>query len=174
MEGLMIHAIESGVSFLVIFIFVALIFFSIKFIYYGKEKCDNRFFNSYIPMIAFTILIKIFSYRILYFYHTEPADFFWFCFCSFLFIIFILTILAKLLFRGIPTNLPTKNTPLVRFFKVAHICFLLLDLTIAGAFIGIPAFFILWILQYIFMDEKHPFFAFKRYKPKEIPIVSFQ
>lgn len=49
MEGLMIHAIESGVSFLVIFIFVALIFFQSNLSIMVKKNV----------IIAFLILIYL-------------------------------------------------------------------------------------------------------------------
>ena len=152
-------------KFFIILVFVAFVFYTTKFIYYGKEKCNNRFFNSYIPIILVSVLIRVLSEGI------KPGQgdleaFFWII-GLFLFAFFTLTFLAKLIFRGIQTNSPTKNTPVIRFFKVAHIFSLLLISTIIGSVIGILAFFVLWSLQYIILGEKHPFFAFKRYRQAE-------
>ncbi|EID8610610.1 hypothetical protein AB8680_001392 [Campylobacter jejuni] len=59
-----------------------------------------------------------------------------------------------------------NNNFLTRLLKVLHIACLVADLTIIGAFFGIPIFLALWILQYVFANEKNPFFVFRKYNPK--------
>lgn len=80
--------------------------------------------------------------------------------------ILIISLLARLIFKGFERDfIKPKNQILIRLLKTLHIICLLLDLTLTGALIGIPTFFILWIVQYIIFGERNPFFAFAKVRP---------
>ena len=57
-----------------------------------------------------------------------------------------------------------KNEKTIRTLRVLFILSFLLDLTIIGAVIGIPMFFVLWALQYIVLGKTHPFYIFNTNK----------
>ncbi|QCD44420.1 hypothetical protein [Campylobacter mucosalis] len=57
-----------------------------------------------------------------------------------------------------------KNEKTIRALKVLYILSFILDLTIVGAFIGVPLFLVLWALQYIFLGKGRPFYVFNTNK----------
>lgn len=56
-----------------------------------------------------------------------------------------------------------------RIFRALFILSFIVDLTIIGLTIGIPAFIILWVAQYVFYGESNPFYVFKK---SEFTIIS--
>lgn len=153
------------------FICVFGLFYIINKIYYDDDEYKNFIFTSIIPIIILTIIAKIFlilSLRILRFEHTidELIAIILSIIVGIYIYIIILTLLARLIFKGFAVNYPVNNNFLTRLLKVLHIACLVADLTIIGAFFGIPIFLALWILQYVFANEKNPFFVFRKYNPK--------
>lgn len=151
------------------FIFIYAIFYTIKKIYYGNNECKNFIFNSAIPIIVATVISKnllILFLRSLHIYGFDVILVMVGMAVGIYAYILALTILLRLIFKGIEVDYPVRNNFLTRLLKVLHIACLLADLTIIGAFFGIPVFLALWVLQYIFANEKNPFFVFRKYDPK--------
>ncbi len=151
------------------FIFIYAIFYTIKKIYYGNDKCKNFIFDSAIAIIVITVITKILLISFLRSLNVYGVDVILVMMGIAVGIyayVFALTVLLRLTFKGIEVNYPVSNSSVIRLLKVLHIACLVADLTIIGAFFGIPIFLALWIFQYIFANEKNPFFVFRKYNPK--------
>lgn len=154
-----------------IYIYTFGLFYAIRKIY-----CSRSFiFNSIKLIIAVTILVKsLFAALFVLFlknqiYYQDIAialvSAVFVMIVAFIYIC-ILALLARLIFKGFSVDYPVDNKFSTRLLKVLHVACLIADLTIIGAFLGVPMFLLLWVLQYIFANEKNPFFAFRVYKPK--------
>lgn len=163
---------DTAITYTLCFAFVTGLFLIVKKVYYGKDKCENLFLNSVIPVVIVivTIIVKflLMSFlRTLNLYSSVEKIFAIGMVVVIIYIyVFILSLLVRLLFKGFAVNYPVNNNFFVRLLKVLHIACLIADLTIVGALFGVPIFLVLWVLQYIFANEKNPFFAFRVYSPK--------